>query len=69
MFDIRNPIHWLAGVAVLVCLALLARGFFSAEERERRRRNRSHGRVISKVRRPMVSLAVKTRDEDPVKKR
>jgi hypothetical protein len=60
MFDTGNPLHWLIGIVVLAAVVLLWRAFYSPEGRERRRRERSHRRVISKVRRPMVSLAVKT---------
>lgn len=60
MFVIGNPFHWLIGVTVFAAFAFLLHGYFSPESRERRRRARNHGRVISKARRPMVSLAVKT---------
>lgn len=66
MFDIGNPVHWLIGVTVLAAFAFLLRSYFSPESRERRRRMRNHGRVVSKAQRPMVSLAVrteKTKDE------
>ncbi len=60
MFDTQNPFHWLVGIVVFAVVVLLWRAFYSPEGRERRRRERSQRRVISKVRRPMVSLAVKT---------
>jgi hypothetical protein len=60
MFDIGKPVHWLIAVVALAALVFLLRGYFSPDARERRRRERSHRRVISKARRPMVRLAVKT---------
>ena len=58
MFDTRNPVLWLIGIIVLAAVFFLARGLFSAEERERRRRARSHGPVISRKKGPTVRLAV-----------
>lgn len=49
----------LVGVVVVVAGALIWRGQWSAEARTRRRRLRSHRRVISKAKRPMIKLAVK----------
>jgi hypothetical protein len=57
---LHNP--WFAGglVAIIaVCgLALLA-AQFSPEARLRRRRRKSHGRLVAKARRPMVRFSVK----------
>lgn len=64
MFTIRNLIILLITVSVLAALSLLVRGYFNPDARERRRRNRSHGRIVSKVRRPMVSLAATTAAEE-----
>jgi len=58
MFDTRNPVLWVIGIIVLAAVFLLARGLFSAEERARRRRGRSHGPVISRKKGPTVRLAV-----------
>ena len=60
MFDIANPVLWLIGFIVLAAVFLLLRGHFSAEARERRRRERSHKPVVSTAHRPMVRLAVET---------
>jgi len=58
MFDTGNPVLWLIGIIVLAAVFFLARGLFSAEERERRRRERSRGPVISRKKGPTVRLAV-----------
>jgi hypothetical protein len=57
MFDTGSPIPWLSGIVVLVLILLAFRGVFSPETRERRRRDRSHGPVISRKRGPTVKLA------------
>lgn len=64
MFDIANPVVWLIGIVIFAVLFAALRGYFSQEASELRRRNRSHGRIISKARRPMVSLAVTTAAEE-----
>ncbi len=58
MPDIRSPIVWLAGVLALLLVIFLVRGHFGAEARARRRRERSHRRVISRKQGPTVKLAV-----------
>jgi len=58
MFDIGNPVLWIVGIIMLAAVFFLARGLFSAEERERRRRDRSRGPVISRKKGPTVRLAV-----------
>lgn len=58
MFEIENPVLWLLALVTMGAVILLGRRYLNAEARERRRRDRSHGRVISKARRPMVKLAV-----------
>lgn len=58
MFDPGHAILWLMGSLVLVGLFVLVRGHFSAEVRARRRRDRSHGPVVSRKRGPTVKLAV-----------
>jgi hypothetical protein len=63
MFDLANPIIWLIALVSLATVFVLWRGGFGPEVRERRRRERSHGRVVSKARRPMVRLAVKSKPE------
>jgi Na+/H+ antiporter NhaD/arsenite permease-like protein len=58
MFDTGNPVLWVISSIVLVAFFFLMRGFFSAEARERRRRERSHRSVISQKKGPAVRLAV-----------
>ncbi len=60
MIDFKNPVVWLTGGILLGALILLARSRFSTEARERRRRDRSHQRVVSKSKRPSVKFAVRT---------
>jgi hypothetical protein len=62
MSQLSNSMVWGAAAAIAVAL-VVGRLFFNREARERRRRQRSHGRVVSKVTRPMVSLAVETEPE------
>lgn len=47
-------------MVAIVAGVMVVRVFFNREARERRRRQRSHGRVVSRAVRPMVSLAVDT---------
>ena len=58
MFDTGNPVLWVIGIIVLAAIFFLARGLFNAGERGRRRRERSHGPVISRKKGPTVRLAV-----------
>ncbi len=58
MLDIGNPGVWLIGIIVVASVLFLLRGYFTAEARERRRRERSHRRVISRKQGPTVRLAV-----------
>lgn len=70
MLDFSNPLVWFLVLAVVGAIAFVVlRGRFSPESVERRRRLRSHGRVVSKVPRPMVSLAVNTKPEEKKKSR
>jgi hypothetical protein len=64
MSEFSNPVVWLPTLAVIVISCFVFRAVFSREARERRRRQRSHGKVISKVARPMVKLAVEG-ESDP----
>jgi len=63
MFDFKNPAVWLIALVVCIAVVVLLRAYFSSEQRDRRRRERNHGRIICKTRRPMVSLAVQTKPE------
>ena len=58
MSNTTHSVFWIISALVLVAAFLLLRGFFSAEARERRRRERSHRPVVSTANRPMVKLAV-----------
>jgi hypothetical protein len=58
MLDIRNPVIWLISVSALGFVLLLVRNRFSAERRERRRRDRSHRPLTSRKHGPTVRLAV-----------
>jgi hypothetical protein len=58
MSELANPVVWVSALAVVGICYFLFRAFFDREARERRRRARSHGKVVSKVARPMVKLAV-----------
>ena len=69
MFDIATPVLWLIGIIALAAAFLLLRGYFSAEARERRRRERSHRPVISTANRPMVRLAVDADKAESERKR
>jgi hypothetical protein len=64
MFDIKNPTFWLVGVLTLGSLWFVGRARFNTEARERRRREKSHRRVISRKQGPAVKLAVKV-DKPP----
>ena len=67
MFDLDNPILWLAIVLSLAVLGVLARHYLRSEARRRRRRDHSHGSVISRRRGPTIKLAVKV--NEPRRKR
>jgi hypothetical protein len=56
-----NLAFWAAGLIVATVAVMALRSCFSVEARERWRRMRSHGRVISRRRGPWVKLAVKTK--------
>jgi hypothetical protein len=58
MLDIRNPVVWLAGISAFGVAFFALRGHFTAEARERRRREKSHRPVISRKQGPTVRLAV-----------
>jgi hypothetical protein len=53
----------LAAVGLIVLVAMFGFGahYFSPEARLERRRRRNNSRVVSKTRRPMVTLSVKTK--------
>lgn len=61
--ELTNPVVWIVTLILFVAAFVLLRAWFGPETREKRRRRRNHGRVVSKAVRPMVSLAVKTKSE------
>ena len=63
MLDLANPIVWIVTLILFAVAIVLLRAWFGPVVREKRRRRRNHGRVVSKAVRPMVSLAVKTKSE------
>ena len=64
MPDLTNPTLWIVALVAFVAIYVLLRAYFAPEALERRRRRRSHGRVVSKPGRPMIGLAVKTESDD-----
>ncbi len=60
MIDFKHPLVWLTGVALIGAFLLLWRTRFNPDARERRRRDRSHRRIVSKSKRPTVKFAVRT---------
>ena len=66
MSEIANPVVWLVALVGIGIGYFLFRTFFNREARERRRRQRNHGRVVSKVARPMVKLAVDSESDEKV---
>ena len=61
MFGKGNLRFWVAGLFFAAAAAMALKRYFSPEARERRRRARSHGRVVSRREGPWVKLAVKTK--------
>jgi hypothetical protein len=52
---------WVAGLVAVAVAFMALKRYFSPETRERRRRERSHGKVVSRKQGPWVKLAVKTK--------
>jgi hypothetical protein len=69
MFDPGNPVLWIVGIIVIAAIFLSARKHFTAEVRERRRRDRSHAPVVSRRRGPTVKLAVDVNESKRDRKR
>ena len=61
MFAKVNFGLWAAGLFVAAVVLLALRSYFSPESRERRRRDRSHGKVVSRGRGSWIRLAAKTK--------
>jgi hypothetical protein len=58
MLHFENPVLWLAAALSLGGLVVLLRSCLGAEARARRRRDRSHGPIVSRKRGPQIKLAV-----------
>jgi hypothetical protein len=58
MLDAGNPVVWIIGSIAVAIAFVLLRGQFTAEARERRRRAKSHRRIVSRKPGPTVRLAV-----------
>ena len=54
-------IWWVAGMMILGAAGFVLRTHWSAEARDRRRRRRNYGKVVSRAKRPIVMLSVKSR--------
>ena len=54
-------VYGFLGIVMAGLVAFAWHSYFSPEARERKRRRRSYGRVISRAHRPMVRLSVRTR--------
>jgi hypothetical protein len=61
MFAKRTLAFWAAGLLVAAVAVLALKRYFSPDARERRRRERSHGKVVSRGRGPRVKFAVKAK--------
>ena len=61
MFNPGNPLNWVCGLALMAAAFVLLQRYFSVEARQRRRREKSRGKVVSQRPGPWVKLAVKTR--------
>jgi hypothetical protein len=57
----ENIAFWTIALGVMAGLAWLLTGNFVAECRDRRKRRRNYGRVISRAKRPVVMLSVNTK--------
>ena len=65
MADMKLIVAWVTVIAACVGVVVLTvwamRSVFGREARERRRRARSHGKVVSRGRGSWIHLAVKTK--------
>jgi hypothetical protein len=57
----ENIAFWIIALGATAGLAWLLTGNFATEWRDRRKRRRNYGRVISRAKRPTVMLSVNTR--------
>ena len=64
MLNFDKPIIWTIGLALAVATLLVVWRYFTRPARERRRRTRSYGRVVSRKNGLWVKLAVKTKRPD-----
>ena len=60
MFVVENTHFWLLVLAASCLVMLFLPGRYSPEMRERRKRHRNYGRVISRAKGPVVTLSVDT---------
>jgi uncharacterized membrane protein YdfJ with MMPL/SSD domain len=60
MSVVENTHFWLLVLAASCLVMLFLPGRYSPEMRERRKRQKNYGRVISKARGPVVTLSVRT---------
>jgi hypothetical protein len=65
---IYKPMVWLGVVLAVAALFLLARRF-APQERARRRRQRSYGKIVSRRSGPWVRLAVKLKGQKSERER
>ena len=56
----ENMTFWIVGLTVVCLTAYFAAHVFAPDVRERRRCRRNHRKVITRARRPMVMLSVRT---------
>jgi hypothetical protein len=57
----ENMGFWMAVLGATAGLAWLLTSEWAAEFRDRRKRRRNYGRVITRAKRPIVMLSVRTR--------
>jgi len=56
MLNARSPILWFSAVVLFVVVLFVARAYLNPNARERRRRRKSHGHVVSRRQGPSVRL-------------
>ena len=65
MSNTETFVLWLLNLLAAAGVAMWLRHYFSPAAREQRRRDRSHGRVVSRKHGPSVRLAVQTEKPKP----
>jgi uncharacterized membrane protein YecN with MAPEG domain len=61
MLSASYPLVWAVGLVGVIVLAVVVAHYFSPAAKDRRKRRRNYGRVISRTRRPVVMLNVNTK--------